>query len=96
MSGTYVDRDLLAFENGPLAASLGRPQCTGGAPDYPNEGRARGDPNTLDWYQYTGLSITYIISRFSDCERTVQLDAQTALIQGFWRSLRPLWRIHRT
>lgn len=69
VSGTYVDRDLLAFENGPLAATLADQSVIAELPGYPNEGRARGDPNTLDWYQYTGLSITYIISRFSDCEQ---------------------------
>ena len=68
VSGTYVDRDLLAFENGPLAAILADPGVLGQLPEYPNEGRARGDADTRDWYQYTGLSVTYIISRFSDCE----------------------------
>lgn len=68
VSTTYVDRDVLAFENGPLAATLADPSVLGTLPDYPNEDRARGDVNTLDWYQYTGLSVTYIISRFSDCD----------------------------
>lgn len=68
VSGTYVDRDLLAFENGPLAAALADPSALGQLPVYPNEGRARGDSNTLDWYQYTGLGITYVISKFSDCD----------------------------
>lgn len=68
VSTTYVDRDLLAFENGPLAAALADPTPLGQLPDYPNEGRARGDENTRDWYQYTGLSVTYIISKFSDCD----------------------------
>ncbi len=69
VSGTYVDRDLLAFENGPLAAALADPSALGQFPVYPNEGRARGDANTRDWYQYTGLAITYVISKFSDCEQ---------------------------
>lgn len=68
VSGRYVDRDLLAFENGPLAAALADPSALGRLTDYPNEGRARGDMNTRDWYQYTGLAITYVISRFSDCD----------------------------
>lgn len=68
VSGTYVDRDLLALENGPLAATLADPSLQGQQPVYPNAGRARGDADTRDWYQYTGLSITYIISRFSDCD----------------------------
>lgn len=68
VSGTYVDRDQLAFENGPLAAALADPSALGQLTVYPNEGRARGDADTRDWYQYTGLSITYIISKFSDCD----------------------------
>jgi len=68
VSTTYVDRDLLAFENGPLAAALADPSVLGQLDEYPNASRARGDANTRDWYQYTGLSVTYIISRFSDCE----------------------------
>lgn len=68
VSGTYVDRDLLAFENGPLASTLADPSVEGQLPVYPNEGRSRGDSDTRDWYQYTGLSITYVLSKFSDCE----------------------------
>lgn len=68
VSTTYVDRDQLAFENGPLAATLADPSELGQLPEYPNTERARGNPNTRDWYQYTGLSITYIISRFTDCD----------------------------
>ena len=68
VSGTYVDRDQLAFENGPLAATFADPSVLGQLPEYTNEGRARGDADTRDWYQYTGLSVTYIISRFSDCD----------------------------
>ncbi len=68
VSGTYVDRDVLAFENGPLAAYLADPSVLALEPQYRNADRARGDANTRDWYQYTGLAITYIISRFSDCD----------------------------
>lgn len=68
VSGTYVDRDLLAFENGPLAAALADPSALAQQPAYPNEDRARGDANTRDWYQYTGLAVTYVITKFSDCE----------------------------
>jgi hypothetical protein len=68
VSGTYVDNDLLAFENGPLAAILGDRSGLNEIPGYTNADRARGDRNTRDWYHYTGLSITYVISRFSDCD----------------------------
>lgn len=64
VSGTYMDNDLLAFENGPLAAQLADPSALADT----NTDRARGDANTRDWYLYSGLTITYIISRFSDCE----------------------------
>ncbi len=67
VSGTYVDNDLLAFENGPLSAILADRSGLN-SPFYSNTDRQRGDPNTRDWYVYSGLSITYIISRFSDCD----------------------------
>ncbi len=68
VSTTYVDRDQLAFENGPLAAALADPSVLAQLEQYPNEARARGDQNTRDWYQYTGLAVTYIITKFSDCD----------------------------
>lgn len=68
VSTTYVDRDQLAFENGPLAAALADPSVLAQLEEYPNEARARGDQNTRDWYQYTGLAVTYIITKFSDCD----------------------------
>jgi hypothetical protein len=67
VSGTYVDNAVLAAENGPLAAALADRSGLA-AVGFNNTGQARGDVNTRDWYQYTGLSITYIISRFSDCD----------------------------
>jgi hypothetical protein len=68
VSGTYVDNDVLAFENGPLAALLADPTGVHTIPGFNNDDRSRGDPNTRDWYSYSGLTITYVISRFSDCE----------------------------
>ena len=69
VSGKYVNNAVLAFENGPLAAQLAdRSGLEGAIPGYDNTGRARGDVNTRDWYVYNGLSITYILSKFSDCE----------------------------
>ncbi len=68
VSGAYVDSDLLAFENGPLAAILADRSGLDAIQGYTNAGRARGDVNTRDWYVYSGLSITYVISRFWDCE----------------------------
>jgi hypothetical protein len=69
VSGAYYDNARLAFENGALAATLAdRSGLEGALPGHSNTGRMRGDANTRDWYVYSGLSITYIISRFSDCE----------------------------
>jgi hypothetical protein len=68
VSGVYVDNDLLAAENGPLAAQLADRSGLVGVPGYNASGRARGNSNTRDWYVYSGLSITYIITRFSDCD----------------------------
>ncbi|MDQ3102183.1 MAG: DUF6089 family protein [Bacteroidota bacterium] len=65
--GTYVDNAVLAFENGPLSAILADRSGLN-SPFYTNTDRQRGDMNTRDWYIYSGLSITYIISRFSDCD----------------------------
>ncbi|MBP7407855.1 MAG: hypothetical protein KA941_03770 [Flavobacteriales bacterium] len=64
VSGTYMNNAVLAFENGPLAAQLADQSGL----EATNDDRARGDVNTLDWYVYSGLGITYIITRFTDCE----------------------------
>lgn len=68
VSGTYVDNDVLANENGPLAAALADRSGLNELPGFSNADRARGDRNTRDWYYYTGLSLTYVLSRFTDCE----------------------------
>jgi hypothetical protein len=68
VSGTYVDNDLLSVENGPLAAALADRSGLNTIPGFSNADRARGNRNTRDWYNYTGISFTYIISRFSDCD----------------------------
>lgn len=68
VSGTYVDQDQLLVENGPLSAAFADRSGLNDLPGFSNTGRARGNSNTRDWYQYTGLTLTYIISRFSDCD----------------------------
>jgi hypothetical protein len=68
VSGTYVDNDVLAVENGPLSAALADRSGLNSIPGFSNTDRARGDSNTRDWYSYSGISFTYIISRFSDCD----------------------------
>ena len=67
VSGTYVDNDLLAFENGDLAAALADRSVL--RDSGINTGRARGDSETWDWYQFTGVSITVLLGpRFTECE----------------------------
>lgn len=69
VSGTYFDNARLGVENGPLAAAMAdRSGLEQSIPGHSNTGRARGDANTRDWYVYSGLTITYILSRFSDCD----------------------------
>ncbi|MBL7963035.1 MAG: outer membrane beta-barrel protein [Flavobacteriales bacterium] len=67
VSGRYVDNDKLTLENGPLAAQLAdrsELRTTGF-----NTGRARGNINTRDWYQYTGFTLTVLVgNRFQECD----------------------------
>lgn len=67
VSGTYVDNSLLAFENGDLAATFA--DRSGAADTGLNTGRSRGDSSTRDWYNYTGISITWLLGRGpTECE----------------------------
>jgi hypothetical protein len=66
VSGVYVDNAQLAFETGPLTAALADRSVlreTG-----QNSGRARGDGKTVDWYQYTGLSLSWRLTTFTECD----------------------------
>lgn len=47
VSGTYVDRDQLALENGPLAATLADRGVLAQQPVYTNTGRSRGDRKSV-------------------------------------------------
>lgn len=70
VSGTYVDNAKLTFESGDLTAKLADRSDlreTG----Y-NTGRARGDSQTRDWYQYTGLTLTFLLTRFTECDELYQ------------------------
>ncbi|MCB9171184.1 MAG: hypothetical protein H6597_00940 [Flavobacteriales bacterium] len=62
VSGTYADPELL----NPVAAELSDPSEH--RLDGTNVGRARGDTKTSDWYNYTGLSITLLLSKFTECD----------------------------
>lgn len=66
VSGVYADRGTLIEEAGPLTAALADPSDTRGT--GLNNGRSRGDSNTKDWYQYTGLSLSLLLTRFTECD----------------------------
>ena len=55
VSGNYVDTDILAAENGPLAAELADPSLDGAS----RTGFNRGNSSTKDWYAFYGLMITF-------------------------------------
>lgn len=60
-SDSYVDPDVLAAENGPLAATMSNRSLN-------NErfGR-RGDASTNDWYIFTGAMLTFRLGQPSKC-----------------------------
>lgn len=63
-SGKYANPELLAQQNGDLAAYFGNP----GAVPYEN-GLYRGNPNTKDWSIFAGVTIFYnIVSPNERCE----------------------------
>ncbi|MBZ0207408.1 MAG: porin family protein [Flavobacteriales bacterium] len=66
VSGTYADNVTLAEQAGPLTALLADPSVlrTTGL----NTGRARGDSQTRDWYQYSGITISLLLTRFTECD----------------------------
>jgi hypothetical protein len=70
VSGTYADNALLTFESGDLTAQLADPSVL--RESGFNTGRARGDSQTRDWYQYTGLTLTFLLTRFTECDELYQ------------------------
>lgn len=60
-SDSYVDPDLLAAENGPLAAEMSNMSLN-------NErfGR-RGDASTKDWYVFSGMMLTFRLGKPAKC-----------------------------
>ncbi len=66
VSGRYVSNSTLNFETGPLTAELADPSIH--RLDGINSGRARGDSQTNDWYQYTGLTLSFRLNRFTECD----------------------------
>jgi hypothetical protein len=69
VSGNYVDPDILAAENGPLAAELSNPSLDGAS----RTGFNRGNSSTKDWYAFYGLMITFKPFKRSICDFNGQL-----------------------
>lgn len=65
VSGTYVDADLLALENGPLAAEMANKS---GDSNIAN-GQQRGNPGVKDWYIFSGVMLTYRLQRPGTCSK---------------------------
>ncbi|MBK7752040.1 MAG: outer membrane beta-barrel protein [Flavobacteriales bacterium] len=63
VSGTYADPEQL----NPLAAELSDPSLDAAVTD--RTGQARGDTQTRDWYQYTGLSLSVLLTKFTECDQ---------------------------
>ncbi|MBL8010206.1 MAG: hypothetical protein JNJ64_06330 [Flavobacteriales bacterium] len=62
VSGAYADPDLI----NPLAAELADRSADRDLVD--RTGQARGDAQTRDWYQYTGLTLSYVLTKFTECD----------------------------
>lgn len=61
-SGSYVDTEALAAENGPLAASLSNRSLS-----QDRFGR-RGDAATKDWYVFAGAMVTFRLGSPTNCQ----------------------------
>ncbi|HQW85883.1 MAG TPA: hypothetical protein PLH93_01800, partial [Flavobacteriales bacterium] len=57
-----ADPDLI----NPLAAELSDRSADRDVVD--RTGQARGDAQTRDWYQYTGLTLSYVLTKFTECD----------------------------
>lgn len=57
VSTTYVDGNLLTAKRGSTSTSIAYrgDELSGGLP-YPADGTKRGNPNSKDWYYFTGIS----------------------------------------
>ena len=57
VSTRYYDPAVIAARRGTNAALLSDPSI-GTDPNYTNVGRQRGNPNTKDWYTFSGIALT--------------------------------------
>ncbi|MBV6406056.1 MAG: outer membrane beta-barrel protein [Flavobacteriales bacterium] len=62
VGGTYADPELI----NPLAAELADRSADRDVVD--RTGQARGDAQTRDWYQYTGITLSYVLTKFTECD----------------------------
>lgn len=68
VSGYYANPDLLAAENGPLAAELADRSIDEDNTAYGVTGTSRGNPMTKDWYYYAGLSLSFRLDKGGVCK----------------------------
>lgn len=61
VSTTYVDRSVLLAARGAKAVELAYRggETVHGSPVYPAAGTKRGNPNTKDWYYFSGITLSY-------------------------------------
>lgn len=69
ISGTYADPTILINENGSLAYQMADQSLNQEGLGANNTGVKRGDPNTKDWYMYSGITLTYLFGRESSCKQ---------------------------
>jgi hypothetical protein len=60
VSTTYADPDVIAAENGEIAATLADRSIDGQAQN--NTNRQRGNASDKDWYMFTGVTVNYTLS----------------------------------
>lgn len=60
---TYADPEILASENGPLAAEMANQSLN----DVGASGVSRGNPNNNDWYFYANITLSIILKGETEC-----------------------------
>jgi hypothetical protein len=71
VSGTYADPDMLADDNGPLAAILADRSAEQEGVGGNNTNFQRGNSNYKDWYVISGLTLTFKIGDRNVCPRAL-------------------------
>lgn len=65
VSGTYVDSETLAIENGTLSAQMANKSVDG----VVTIGEQRGNPGNKDWYVIAGAILSYRIKKATTCRK---------------------------